>query len=115
MLCLIDGHEGRKDMKGGRTRREEGHEDREDTKGGHVIDPNHLSLLPLMTNCPPQWLALNGYLLKKIVDFCWGKSTGTVCKDKTSSQTSSNSTTLSPLMPPNCWRREWRITQCCDL
>jgi hypothetical protein len=24
------------------------------------------------------------------------------------SQTSSNSTTLTPLMPPNCWRREWR-------
>jgi hypothetical protein len=35
MLCLIDGHEGRKDMKGGRTRREEVHEEREDTKGGH--------------------------------------------------------------------------------
>ena len=45
------------DMKGGstqreeghRTRREEGHEEREDTKGRHVIDPNHLSLLPLGT------------------------------------------------------------------
>ena len=59
-------------MKGGRTRREEGHEDREDTKGGHVIDPNHLSLLPLMTNCPPQWLALYGYLLKNSWIFVGG-------------------------------------------
>jgi hypothetical protein len=36
MLCLIDGHEGRKDKKGERTRREEGHEGREDMKGGRT-------------------------------------------------------------------------------
>ena len=35
-LCLIDGHEGRKDTMGGRTHREEGHKGRKDTKGGRT-------------------------------------------------------------------------------
>jgi hypothetical protein len=41
MLCLMDGHDGRKDTKGGRTRREEGHKVREDMKEGNVIDESH--------------------------------------------------------------------------
>ena len=35
-LCLSNGHEGRKDTKGERTRREEGHKGRTDTKGGRT-------------------------------------------------------------------------------
>jgi hypothetical protein len=31
---MEEGHEGREDTKGGRTRREGGHKGREDTKGG---------------------------------------------------------------------------------
>jgi len=31
-----EGHKGRKDTTGGRTRREEGHKEREDTKGGRT-------------------------------------------------------------------------------
>jgi hypothetical protein len=33
-LCLTDGHEGRKDTKGGRTHWEEGHKERKDVKRG---------------------------------------------------------------------------------